>query len=33
LPEAMRTADVVDQIVAEYDWALSALAQRGVKSL
>ena len=33
LPESLRTADVVDQIVSEYDWVLSALSQRGVKPL
>ena len=33
LPESMRTADVVDQIVSEYDWVLSALSQRGVQPL
>ena len=33
LPGAMRSADVVEQIVGEYDWTLSALSQRGVVSL
>ncbi|MEI6597647.1 MAG: metabolite traffic protein EboE [bacterium] len=33
LPEAMRSADVVEQIIGEYDWTLSALSQRGAVSL
>ena len=33
LPGAMRSPDVVEQIIGEYDWTLSALSQRGVKSL
>jgi hypothetical protein len=32
LPEAMRSADVVDQIAGEYQWTLRELAQRGIKT-
>jgi hypothetical protein len=30
LPPELRNRDVVDQIVAEYDWTLSRLAERGL---
>ncbi len=33
LPEAMRSHDVVDQIVGEYQWTLRELSQRGIKTL
>ncbi len=32
LPEAMRSGDVVDQLVAEYDWCLKAFASKGIGS-
>jgi len=33
LPDALRSADVVDQIAGEYNWALGELAKRGVVPL
>ncbi len=30
LPEAMRSANVVDQLVNEYEWTLGALSERGI---
>jgi hypothetical protein len=33
LPDALRSADVVDQIEGEYNWALVELAKRGVRPL
>ena len=32
LPENLRSGDVVDQIVREYDWTLSELSKRGLRS-
>ena len=32
LPEDLRTGDVVDQIVREYDWTLSELSKRGLRN-
>ncbi|HQZ27251.1 MAG TPA: hypothetical protein PK648_03815, partial [Verrucomicrobiales bacterium] len=30
LPEAMRSGDVVDQLVAEYDWCLNQFRNQGL---
>jgi hypothetical protein len=30
LPPELRNRDVVDQLVGEYDWTLSRLAERGL---
>jgi len=30
LPPELRNRDVVDQLVAEYDWTLTRLAERGL---
>jgi hypothetical protein len=30
LPPELRTGDVVDQLVREYDWTLAAMKQRGL---
>jgi hypothetical protein len=30
LPETLRSADVADQLCAEYEWTLEAMRQRGL---
>jgi hypothetical protein len=32
LPPELRSCDVVEQLVAEYDWTLARLAERGLKA-
>ena len=31
LPEALKQREVVEQLVAEYEWTLAQLAQRGLR--
>ena len=31
MPAELKNRDVVDQLVAEYDWTLARLAERGIK--